>query len=315
MVSRIGRGELPAGGVAAIAFAAFVFPLDLNLWLALALAAATYIGVVLVWPPVADLRAPSADIDDAGEHLAYEEALNTAAALREETARIARPDVQDRVVRMLDHADRILVAMNEDGNLAAAPVFNEGWLTPLHTAVTEYVRLSGRDVKSARARADRVETCHLARYEAAIDAFDEELNRSSEIDVAALREVLDSNLRELDALVPADQAPAMSAESPHPLTEISPATGSFSPGAAASRNAAKFGLTPREHEIVVLLAQSHPMPTNHELAADLSIAFRTVENHVARSLDKLGLTSRREIPAFAAKHGLLPPPTPILPPE
>lgn len=79
--------------------------------------------------------------------------------------------------------------------------------------------------------------------------------------------------------------------------------------------ARRWGLTRREHEIVILLCTSHPMMTNQELAADLSIAFRTVDNHVARILDKLGLKSRRELPAFAKKHGLLPPVTPANPTE
>ena len=80
-------------------------------------------------------------------------------------------------------------------------------------------------------------------------------------------------------------------------------------------DARRFGLTRREHEIVIVLALSHPMPTDKELAAELSIADRTVGNHVVNILAKLGLKSRREIPAFAAKHGLLPPSKPVPPSE
>lgn len=312
MVLRIGRGELPAGGVAALVFATLVFPLEWNLWLAMALAIATYIGVMLVWPPVADRRASSAGTVDAREHLAYEEALNTAAALRERTTQIARPDVQDRVVRMLDHADRILVAMSEDGNLAAAPVFNEGWLTPLHLAVAKYVRLSGRDVKSARVRADKVETCDLARFEAAVDTFDEELNRSSAIDVAALEDVLESNLGDLDTLAPVEDVPVPLAAVLLEPTDSSAATRSFAPGAAAARNAARLGLTPREHEIVVLLAQRL---RNKEMANRLFISVKTVENHVHRILDKLGLESRDDVRDFAVANDLLPPSEPPPPSE
>ncbi len=89
------------------------------------LAVAVFVGVVLIWPPVTDRRLPpTGGASPHPSRLAYEEALTIAAALRVRAARIAKPDVQDRVVQMLDHAERILDAMNEDGNLAAAPVFN-----------------------------------------------------------------------------------------------------------------------------------------------------------------------------------------------
>lgn len=314
MVLRIGRGELPAGGVAAIAFLAFVFPLDLSLWLAAPLAAATYLGVLLVWSPVGERRPEPAGSADTPDERAYEAALNAAIALRVRAAHVTKPDVQARIVRMLEHTDRILDAMIADGNVAAAPVFHEGWLTRLQTDVAEYIRMSARDVKSARARAEKFETCHLARFEAAIDAFDEELNRAPETDLAALREVLQANLRVLDTFGPSEDAPALpAAAGPEPI-DASAATESFSPGAAAARSAARHGLTPREHEIVVLLAQRL---RNKEIAARLSIAVRTVENHVARILDKLDLDSRDDVPPFASDNGLLPPsdPPPHTPPS
>jgi len=112
-----------------------------------------------------------------------------------------------------------------------------------------------------------------------------------------------------------EEAPELLAEASPELTDSSSATESFAPGAAAARNAARFGLTTREHEILILLVQSHPMKTDQELATDLCIAIKTVNAHVGHILGKLGLKSRRELPAFAAKHGLLPPSTPNLLPE
>ncbi len=315
MVLRIGRGELPAAGVAAIAFAVLFYVLDLNLWFAMGLAVAVFVGVVLIWPPVTDRRSLPTGEAAAPEQAAYEEALSQVAALRVRAARIAKPDVQDRVVQMLDHAERILDAMNEDGNLAAAPVFTDGWVQPFQATVTEYDRLSRRDVKSARVRANTIEACALPRFEAAIEAFDEELNRAPEIDLAALRDVLESYVQGLDTLPPAEEAPELPAEATPELTDSSAATESFAPGADAARNAARFGLTTREHEILILLVQSHPMKTDQELATDLCIAIKTVNAHVGHILGKLGLKSRRELPAFAAKHGLLPPSTPDLLPE
>ncbi len=59
------------------------------------------------------------------------------------------------------------------------------------------------------------------------------------------------------------------------------------------------GLTPREGEILGLLGQRL---TDKEIAARLSISHRTVMNHVAGVLSKLGVTSRREAADWAARH-------------
>lgn len=60
-----------------------------------------------------------------------------------------------------------------------------------------------------------------------------------------------------------------------------------------------FGLTRRELEILPLLAQRL---TDSEIADRLSISPRTVMNHVASILGKLGLKSRREVAAFLEQH-------------
>ncbi len=57
-------------------------------------------------------------------------------------------------------------------------------------------------------------------------------------------------------------------------------------------------LTRREHEVAVLAASGK---ADSEIAVHLGISVRTVQNHLARSYAKLGMTSRRELPAaFAA---------------
>ena len=53
-----------------------------------------------------------------------------------------------------------------------------------------------------------------------------------------------------------------------------------------------YGLTGREFEVAGLVADGH---TNKEVAVRLFLSTRTVEHHVSRMLDKLGLTSRREV--------------------
>lgn len=120
---------------------------------------------------------------------------------------------------------------------------------------------------------------------------------------------IDPRPRALAAQVAPDDEPAECADMPLPATipEVDDAIAPVPEHIAAAR---RWGLTRREHEIVILLCTSHPMLTNLEVAAELFIGYRTVDNHVARILAKLGLKSRRELPAFAAKHGLLPPSTP-----
>ena len=68
-------------------------------------------------------------------------------------------------------------------------------------------------------------------------------------------------------------------------------------GSAPSRKAAPGGLTRREHEVAVLLAEGL---SNKEIAARLVIAQRTVETHVDHILGKLGMTSRGQVASWAA---------------
>jgi DNA-binding CsgD family transcriptional regulator/pimeloyl-ACP methyl ester carboxylesterase len=60
-------------------------------------------------------------------------------------------------------------------------------------------------------------------------------------------------------------------------------------------------LSPREREIVGLVA--HGL-TNREIAEELYLAVKTVENHIGRILVKLDLRSRTQLAAYAVEHGL-----------
>jgi two-component system response regulator NreC len=62
------------------------------------------------------------------------------------------------------------------------------------------------------------------------------------------------------------------------------------------------GLTPREVEVLRLLALGH---TNSEVAQRLNVSPRTAEAHRANLVQKLGLRSRAELVRFALEHGYL----------
>jgi len=62
------------------------------------------------------------------------------------------------------------------------------------------------------------------------------------------------------------------------------------------------GLTERECEIAALVAEGL---TNRQIADRLIIADRTAETHVQHILNKLGYSSRAQIAAWAAQHGLV----------
>jgi DNA-binding NarL/FixJ family response regulator len=61
-------------------------------------------------------------------------------------------------------------------------------------------------------------------------------------------------------------------------------------------------LTAREREVVGLLLRGH---SNRQIAEDLVVTERTAETHVCRILNKLGLRSRAQIPAWAINNGVL----------
>jgi len=48
--------------------------------------------------------------------------------------------------------------------------------------------------------------------------------------------------------------------------------------------------------------------SNKETADKLNVSINTVKTHMRKILDKLHLTSRREVASFAQREGLIPPP-------
>jgi DNA-binding NarL/FixJ family response regulator len=63
-------------------------------------------------------------------------------------------------------------------------------------------------------------------------------------------------------------------------------------------------LTPREQEVVKLVAEAH---TNKEIAEILHLSEKTVENHRSNAMRKLGMRDRVELVRYAIRRGLIDP--------
>jgi DNA-binding NarL/FixJ family response regulator len=61
-----------------------------------------------------------------------------------------------------------------------------------------------------------------------------------------------------------------------------------------------YGLTPREREVLVLVAAGH---ANKEIARRCAVSQETVKHHLTRIFDKVGASNRTELAMFAAQHG------------
>jgi two-component system, NarL family, response regulator NreC len=66
--------------------------------------------------------------------------------------------------------------------------------------------------------------------------------------------------------------------------------------------AARAGLSSREQQVLLRLAQGH---TNQEIANRLFLSVKTIETYRARIADKLGLRTRADIVRYAVELGIL----------
>jgi DNA-binding NarL/FixJ family response regulator len=73
---------------------------------------------------------------------------------------------------------------------------------------------------------------------------------------------------------------------------------------ANPESASESPLTPREQEVVKLVAEAHPTTRIADL---LAISPRTVERHRENVLAKLGMRDRVELTRWAIRHGLVEP--------
>jgi len=70
----------------------------------------------------------------------------------------------------------------------------------------------------------------------------------------------------------------------------------------APRRTAVAALTPREREVIVLIARGG---TNRQIGKHLGVTERTARTHVSNILSKLGLASRTQAAMWAVNEGLV----------
>jgi len=85
-------------------------------------------------------------------------------------------------------------------------------------------------------------------------------------------------------------------------TYLNPELGAKLASEPADTEARPDNLSPREMEVLKLIALGH---TNSEIAGSLFLSVRTVESHRAHIQQKIRLTTRAELVAYARDHGLL----------
>ena len=133
------------------------------------------------------------------------------------------------------------------------------------------------------------------------------------LSVAASAQALRAGIR---ALLPTDTSPdqliaALNAASAGllvldpallPANLRAGATEGFAGSSAQARDALVEPLTPRESEVLQMLAAGLG---NKEIAARLNISDHTVKFHVASILGKLGVSSRTEAVTFGIRRGLV----------
>jgi DNA-binding NarL/FixJ family response regulator len=104
-----------------------------------------------------------------------------------------------------------------------------------------------------------------------------------------------------------DSAPASSstAATEQPGGEGRPDSAARRDEAGGRRAPYPDGLTPREAEVLGLIAGGH---TNREIAAALVVSLSTVEHHIANLYAKISARNRADATAYALRHHLVPAP-------
>jgi non-specific serine/threonine protein kinase len=172
-----------------------------------------------------------------------------------------------------------LFAKAGDWSTVAVSVEGLSWIVVRHNPSLETQLLAA--AATSRERFGRAhDTFDFAEYRKARSTARKELGEQAFADAWAAGRAM--SLQEAIAL-------AMQAEAgPPPASTASPTD--------------RFGITPREYDVLCLLAEGR---TDQEIADALYLSRRTVNTHVSRLLAKLGVPNRRQAIAMARERELL----------
>jgi len=86
------------------------------------------------------------------------------------------------------------------------------------------------------------------------------------------------------------------------LTQSLGPTSHAAPGTGGAESERPKDLSPREREVLRLLAQGY---SNQQIATQIKVSVKTVETHRTRLSEKLGLKGRAELYRFAVESGII----------
>ena len=116
-------------------------------------------------------------------------------SMRNAARTIPKPDVRQQTLGLCASADLVLSAIEENPNeTELATDFLNRYLTPAAAIVTGYSRLANRNIPSARATLEKVETHDLKVLATKVDEIYDRLHRGSLIDLEVAREMLSLNV-------------------------------------------------------------------------------------------------------------------------
>jgi DNA-binding CsgD family transcriptional regulator len=172
----------------------------------------------------------------------------------------------------------------------------------------EAARLAGSGETAAWGEAVAVcgaaEDCYPFVYALIREA--EALAGAGEIEAAATRvREADERARELGAEPLAEEARAVAGSARLRLVAGRDDGGGAKPEPAAEAVEDEWALTPREREVLVLVADGR---SNGEIATELFISRKTASVHVSNILGKLDVSTRGQAAALAHRRGLAGPP-------
>jgi DNA-binding CsgD family transcriptional regulator len=144
-------------------------------------------------------------------------------------------------------------------------------------------------------------------YDAAIEAAGRWLEDLAAGALEGWPRPFDTIVADVLADTPSDARAGHLAPAPSPVKAVTPATrrassGSAEPGPVPSDGPVPAGLSPREVEVLRLIAAGR---TNAEIAEILVVSTNTVRHHVTHILDKTGCENRAAATAFAHRRHLV----------